>query len=292
MISHLSECIKKGLMVGYGGLLSSILKKFGVSMDGLQFPMSANNQMSAKCLKNLHLNLNDKGILEDIIEVEDVSSEEEEEGKTEEGKEKEEKEKKDQDVVPSASTDKAEVNKEQGKACSEGEASVEKGDELEEVDSSDSSSDEEVAKPIKEESKITPRKSRRLASKLSVGKDEGTTTHPTKKPINVPSSPQPASNIPSPPPSPIATSPPPFTSQPSPTHTGFDMNPSTVPPASFDLLLTKFDNLQSLFYAFQDETRVSVASITDQLSQMESRLGAKLDTVEVQTEFVDEETAT
>ena len=37
------------------------------------------------------------------------------------------------------------------------------------------------------------------------------------------------------------------------------------------------------------EIRVSLASITDQLTQMEARFGAKLNTVEVQTEYVDEE---
>ena len=34
-ISHLFDCNEKKLMVGYGGLLIWILKKFGVPLDGL-----------------------------------------------------------------------------------------------------------------------------------------------------------------------------------------------------------------------------------------------------------------
>ena len=60
MISHLSDCIEKRYLVGYGGLLTWIFRKFGVPLDGLQFPMSSNN-IGAKCLNNLHLKLNDKG---------------------------------------------------------------------------------------------------------------------------------------------------------------------------------------------------------------------------------------
>jgi hypothetical protein len=91
--------------------LTCVFKKFGVPLDGLQFPMSANNKISAKCLKNLHLSLNEKGILEDLIEVEDVSSDDEkEEGEKEEKCEKMEvDEDKDQGVVPSAHTKQAEV---------------------------------------------------------------------------------------------------------------------------------------------------------------------------------------
>ena len=135
---------------------------------------------------------------------------------------------------------------------------------------------------------LTPRKSRRLASKRHASLDDNATSKPSNEPINVPASPKPVS----PRPSPIPTTPPPFTSPVSPPHTttGFDTNPS-VPPANLDLLLSKFVDLQSQLYAFQDEVRVSLASITDQLSQMETRLGAKLDTIEVQTEFIDEETA-
>ena len=60
-----------------------IFKKFGVPLEGLEFPISANNKKGAKCLNNLHLTLNENGILEDVEEdVEYVSSDEEqEEGK-------------------------------------------------------------------------------------------------------------------------------------------------------------------------------------------------------------------
>ena len=64
MISHLYDCIEKTYMVGYGGLLTWILKKFGVPLGGLQFPMSSNNKIGAKCLTNLHLKLLDKEISE------------------------------------------------------------------------------------------------------------------------------------------------------------------------------------------------------------------------------------
>ena len=40
---------------------------------------------------------------------------------------------------------------------------------------------------------------------------------------------------------------------------------------------------------FKDEIRVSIASLSAQMAQMEARLGAKLDTVEVETEYVDDE---
>ena len=48
MISHLSDCIERKFMVGYGCLLTWILKKFGIPLDGLQFPMSANNKNRCK----------------------------------------------------------------------------------------------------------------------------------------------------------------------------------------------------------------------------------------------------
>ena len=54
-------------------------------------------------------------------------------------------------------------------------------------------------------------------------------------------------------------------------------------------ILLKLDDLQARFFAFQDEVRVSLASLTDQLTQMEARLDAKLDTLEVETEYIDEE---
>ena len=107
-------------MVGYEGLMTWIFRKFGVPLDGLQFPMGPNNKIGAKCLNNLHLKLNDKGILEDAIEeVEDVESEdekdeEEREEKEEKQKEEKDQENKDQEPVPSATTEKAE-------ACFQGE---------------------------------------------------------------------------------------------------------------------------------------------------------------------------
>ena len=60
MISHLSDCIEKKFMVGYRGLLMWIFKKFGVPLDSLQFPMSPNNNISVKCLNNLHLRVSEK----------------------------------------------------------------------------------------------------------------------------------------------------------------------------------------------------------------------------------------
>ena len=89
---------------------------------------------------------------------------------------------------------------------------------------------------------------------------------------------------PSPPPLPIPTSPPPVhTSQ----HQGVDQ--TTVPTAPLLFILLKLDELQACFVTFQDEVRVSLASLTDQMTQMEARLGAKLDTVEVETEYIDDE---
>ena len=79
-------------MVGYGGLLTWIFKKFGVSLEGLQFPMSANNKIGVKCLINLYLKVSAKGMLEDSSN-EDV----EEENFDEEKNEGEEKEKEKED---------------------------------------------------------------------------------------------------------------------------------------------------------------------------------------------------
>ena len=66
MISHLFDCIEKKYMVGYRGLLTWIFRKFRVCLEGLQFPMSSNNKIGAKCLTNLHLKLSNKGILEAV----------------------------------------------------------------------------------------------------------------------------------------------------------------------------------------------------------------------------------
>ena len=99
MISHLSDCIEKKYLVGYGELLTSIFRKFGVPLDGLQFPMSPNNKIGAKCLNNLHPKLNDNGILEDANEeVEIVDSEKD--------KEEQKNEHKDQETLPPATTEK------------------------------------------------------------------------------------------------------------------------------------------------------------------------------------------
>ena len=122
--------------------------------------------------------------------------------------------------------------------------------------------------------------------------DDDSTSHNTFEPTNdAPFSPKPATppshQIPSPPPSPIPFTPPPVTIHPSPSQ-GF-ANTFSVHTAPLDSILLKLNDLQSQFFVFQNEIHVSLASITDQLTQMETCLGAKLDTVEVQTEYVDEE---
>ena len=108
---------------------------------------------------------------------------------------------------------------------------------------------------------------------------------------NAPTSPKPATppphQVPSPPQSPIQFKPLPFQSHIS-LGTGC-ANFDSVPAASSNSILSKLQDLQSQFIAFQDETRVSLTSIADQLIEMENRLGAKLDTVKVQTEFKDED---
>ena len=118
MISHLSDCIKKKSFVGYGGLLTWILNKFSIPLDGLQFPMGPNMKIGAKSLHNLHLKLNDEGILmHDLEEVVEVESEEE---RVEEEKEKSSKEDKEQELVPAADTEIA-GKWEQGEAANKGE---------------------------------------------------------------------------------------------------------------------------------------------------------------------------
>ena len=154
------------------------------------------------------------------------------------------------------------------------------------------SSDEEIVIAMRKKPDLIQRKSRRLASKCKVVMDDDITSHHIPEPTTyVPTSPKPATppspQIPSPKPSPIQSTPTSF-----PTHTSPGIgcaNSNSVPAASLDSILSKLNDLQSQFFAFQDETRVSLASITDQLIQMENRLGAKLDTVEVQTEFIDED---
>ena len=98
MISHLFDSIEKRSMVGYGGLMTWIFRKFCVPLDGLQFPMGPNKTIGAKCLNNLHLKLNDKGILENAIdEVEDIESDDEKDEEEREEKEEKEKEEEDQE---------------------------------------------------------------------------------------------------------------------------------------------------------------------------------------------------
>ena len=150
--------------------------------------------------------------------------------------------------------------------------------------------------PVQKKPIVTPRKSRRLASKgksLVVSLDDDSSSHTTLKlqPTTPPSlkpATSPTHHIPSPPPSPIPATPPPITTQVSPPpHTSPSLGfadfttKSSIPTASSDPVLTKLNELQSQLFTFQDKVRVSLASITDQLTLMEAHLGAKLDTVEV-----------
>ena len=154
---------------------------------------------------------------------------------------------------------------------------------------------------VKKKSIVNPRKSSRLASKrkhLVVSLDDDSSSHTNLEPQpTAPSSPKPATPPTHHIPSPIPFTPPPTTTTPaSPLpHTspglgfaGFS-NPSLVLATILDPILNILQDLQSQFYSFQDEFRVTFASITDQLTQLKAHRGAKLDTVEVQTKFVDEE---
>ena len=152
------------------------------------------------------------------------------------------------------------------------------------------SSDEETVIALRKKAKAVQRKSRRFASKRKAAVVDDTTIKTMPEPTsNEPLSPKPTTPLPhqtpSPPPSPIHFTPPPFPSSPG---TGCAI-PDPVPEASSHSVLSKLNDLQSQFSAFQDEVRVSLASIVDQLTMMEDRLGAKLDTVEVQTEYINEE---
>ena len=103
--------------------------------------------------------------------------------------------------------------------------------------------------PVKKQPILTPRKSSRLASKRLVVMADDTTSHNTLEPTtNAPPSP-PSQQTPSPP-------------------------PSLIPTAPLDSVLSKLQDFQSQFFTFQDEIRVTLASITNQLTQMEARLGA------------------
>ena len=110
MISHLNDCISKGYVIGYGGLLTWIFRKLGVPLEGQNYPMGPNNKIGVKCLNNLHLRLNENGALENIFEQSDVISDNKEgtnEGENEENVVEEELNKEEHEHVPSA-TEKAE----------------------------------------------------------------------------------------------------------------------------------------------------------------------------------------
>ena len=219
MISHLADCIEKKYMVGYGGLLTWIFRKFGVPLEGLQFPVSYNNKIGAKCLTNLHLKLSNKGIPEDasIEDEEEEDSDEEKDEEKEKEKEKEDQKvaKEDQDTIPTATHEKADVQErgEQEEALSEGEASKEEEGAF---------TDEEVRMSVKKKPIVTPRKSSRLASKGKhpvVSLDHDSSSHTTLEPQpTTPSSSKPTTppthHITSPPPPPIPSSPRPTTTTP------------------------------------------------------------------------------
>ena len=175
---------------------------------------------------------------------------------------------------------------------SKGETSKEeKGEELDDNDSSD----EKVKIPKKKKPLLTLRKSIRLASKgnrLVVSLDDDSSIHTSHEPKHTtPPSPKPdappSHHIPSPPPSAIASTPPPTTTPASPPlHSslglGFTGYANPLVPSTFsDPILDKLQVLQSQFHSLQDEDRVIFALLTDQLTQMEARLSAKLDIVEV-----------
>jgi hypothetical protein len=162
-----------------------------------------------------------------------------EEEKTEKGKEEEKGE---QDTVPSSTPNEAEVNEEEVQAPFEGET-ISKGEQIEEEEV-ELEEDEELLMPltkIKKPSVLTPRKSRRLASKSSSCLHDDITSQ-------TPSSPKPDSpipfHIPLSPPSPIPTSPPP---------TGFDDHTIVPPPTILAHYLCKILDLQSHLCAFQTE---------------------------------------
>ena len=263
--------------------------------------MSPNNKIGAKCLTNLHLKVSDKEILEEAT-IEDVENEDFDEEKEEKDKEEKDQkdEKEDQKPVPTATHKEAEIfyQREQGEAVSKGEASKEEEGEALDNDVDDASSDEEVQMPVQKKPIVTPRKSGRLASKGKhpvVSLDDDSSSHTTLEPqpttpLSQKKATSPTHHILSPPPSPIPVTPPPTTTTPTSPGLGFTgfTKSSSILAALLEPALNKLEYLQSQFYSFQDEICVTFASITDQLTQMEARLGAKLDTVKVQTEFVDE----
>ena len=290
MICHLNDCIFKRNVLGYGGLLTWIFKKLGVPLDGPNYPMGPNNKVGVKCLKNLRLRLTENGTLENIFEQSEDTNEEEE---VEENVEEEEVNKEEQEEPVPSATEKAEGHSEE---------------EEQEENSCKGEVEKELVKvAVEEEEKknekgsspgLTPRKSRRLASKGKkpvVVIDDDSTSYTTAQPSQ-PSSPRPATpsyHKPSPPQSPIRPSSPPKSPIPSPSpvppspHQGLGDN--TVPTAPLSSILLKVTEFQSSFLVFKDEICVSIASLSAQMDQIEARLGAKLDTVEVETEYIDDE---
>ena len=292
MISHLSDCIEKKNVVGYGGLLTWIFRKFEVPLDGLEFPMGPNMKIGARCLKNLHLKVTDEGVLinelEEVVFVGSDDEEVEEEEVVEEEIEKEVKIKKEKGIEKEKEKEEEKQGHVPNETENKGEQEEETKIEGEQGEALGDSSDEEIVIAKLRKGKVTQRKSRRLASKGKAVKVDDVTSETIPEPTSYePPSLKPTTSPPtqtlSPPPSPIHFTPPPFPSSP-----GVGCADPT-PTASSDSILSKLLDLQSQFIAFQDETRVSLASIVDQLNQMEQRLGAKLDTVEVQTEYIDEE---
>ena len=250
MISHLNDCIAKRCMVGYGGLLSWIFSKFGVPLGDYSFPMGPSNMIGAKCLSNLRLKLNEEGILENIVEQIEIDSDNEEQ--EEEGKEKEEQEEEEEKEEKEQEKKEEEEKEEQEK----------EGDGVKE---------QEVV-PSEEEDQG-------VESKVSL--EEDSRAEPNSFPSSKPTTP-PTHHFTPPLPSPTPRSP-------SPSFHKHSFDQATVPTAPLYSILLKLDDLQDRFFKFQDEIRVSLASLADQMTQMEARLGAKLDTVEVETEYVDED---
>ena len=145
------------------------------------------------------------------------------------------------------------------------------GGDMEEDNDENVASDEEVSVPVQKQPSATPRKSKRLLSKGKrpvVILDDDTASHNTVEPTNNnPPSPKPTTapshQFPSPPPSPMPSSPPPVTTHTSPNH-GFDH--TTVPTAPLFSILLKLNDLQSRFFAFQNEILVSLLSLSDQMT--------------------------
>ena len=156
-------------MAGYGGLLSWIFRKFGVPLKGLNFPMGPNNKIGAKCFNNLHLKLNENGILENVTEqIDDHFEKEEETNKAAEEKKEQEEEmfdKEDQEPALSA-TEKAEgwSERKQEEVPNKGE-DVKEDEAVKKNKEENDVSNEKVSVPDKKQPSSTPKKSRMLASK-------------------------------------------------------------------------------------------------------------------------------